>query len=96
MNKYRKKSIVIEAFQMTPKRRDSNEDWPSWLHEAWQIEFGIRGSLQPVIGSDLLEIVTLEGNLLVSWGDWIIQGIKGEIYPCKPDIFEATYEPVED
>ena len=41
-------------------------------------------------------IETLEGPMRVSPGDWIITGIKGEKYPCKPDIFEATYEPVEE
>jgi hypothetical protein len=41
-------------------------------------------------------IETLEGDHIVSPGDWIITGIKGEHYPCKPDIFEATYEPVEE
>lgn len=39
---------------------------------------------------------TLEGPLEVKWGDWIIKGIKGEVYPCKPDIFEATYEAVSE
>ena len=43
-----------------------------------------------------LFISTLEGEMTVSIGDWIIKGIKGEIYPCKPDIFEATYEPVKE
>lgn len=42
------------------------------------------------------EIVTLEGNHLVTWDDYIIRGVQGELYPCKPDIFEATYEPVEE
>lgn len=42
------------------------------------------------------EIWTLEGNMLVTPGDWIITGVKGEHYPCKPDIFETTYEPVEE
>ncbi len=41
-------------------------------------------------------IDTLEGRMLVSDGDWIITGVKGEKYPCKPDIFKATYEPVEE
>ncbi len=41
-------------------------------------------------------ITTLEGDLLASPGDWIITGIKGEQYPCKPDIFAATYEPVDE
>lgn len=42
-----------------------------------------------------MNIPTLEGLMIASEGDWIIRGVKGEIYPCKPDIFEATYEAVE-
>jgi hypothetical protein len=94
--KFRKKPVVIEAFQMTEERRASNVDWPSWLHQAWQLERGAQGSLYPTeagTGSGTLSIGTLEGQHLVSWGDWIIQGVNGEIYPCKPDIFEKTYEP---
>jgi len=92
--KYRKKPIIIEAFQITKESRQSNHDWPSWLHEAWQ-----EGTLYPASygksnGKDMLMIKTLEGDMLVDWNDWVIQGIKGEIYPCKPDIFEATYDPV--
>lgn len=96
--KYRKKPVVVEAFQMTPERRQSNVNWPTWMHEAWNRERGGPGSLFPAIkGADdeKLMIGTLEGPLLVEWGDYIIQGVKGEIYPCKPDIFEATYEAVE-
>ncbi len=47
-------------------------------------------------GMPICLIETLEGDHIVSPGDWIITGIKGEHYPCKPDIFEATYEPVEE
>jgi hypothetical protein len=47
-------------------------------------------------GPDPLPIVTLEGTLLAQPGDWIITGVQGEKYPCKPDIFAATYEPVEE
>ena len=97
MIKYRKKPVVIEAFKMTRTRRESNVDWPEWLHRAWNLERGIPGSLYPTTPSTscgTLTIATLEGEHLVSWGDWIIQGVKGELYPCKPDIFEATYEPV--
>lgn len=93
---YRKKPVVIEAFQMTRARRASNEEWPGWLHKAWQEQRGAAGSLYPTeegTGDGTLSIETLEGPHLVSWNDWIIQGVKGEIYPCKPDIFEATYEP---
>ena len=95
--KFRKKPVVIEAFQMTRARREKNEDWPYWLHRAWNEKNDKIGSLQPIDfpesnGKDMLEVVTLEGNHLVSWGDYIIQGVNGELYPCKPDIFEKTYD----
>lgn len=97
--KYRKKPVVIEAFQMTPDRRMDNSEWPAWLHEAWNGNTDEPGTLQRANRGDplpdLLEIITLEGKHLVSWGDYIIRGVKGEFYPCKPDIFAATYEPVE-
>lgn len=93
--KFRKKPVVIEAFQMTLERRLDNQDWPSWLHIAWNKDYGANGCLQ--ISRDdpsrtQLEIVTLEGWHKVTWGDWIIQGVQGELYPCKPDIFATTYE----
>ena len=93
--KFRKKPVVIEAFQMTEERRASNADWPEWMHRAWQFERETPGALYPTeegTGDGTLSIGTLEGQHLVSWGDWIIQGVKGELYPCKPDIFAATYE----
>jgi hypothetical protein len=97
--KYRKKPVVIEAFQMTKERRMDNSPWPIWLHHAWNLNRNEPGALQRVDMSaplpDYLQIVTLEGLHLVSWDDWIIQGVQGEIYPCKPDIFAATYEPAE-
>ncbi len=96
--KFRKKPVVIEAFQMTKERRMDNSDWPQWLHYAWSIGRDEEGVLQRADMTadmpDLLEIVTLEGKHTVSWDDWIIRGVKGEIYPCKPDIFDATYEAV--
>jgi hypothetical protein len=46
-------------------------------------------------GKPVLKIQTLEGDMIASIGDYIIKGIKGEFYPCKPDIFEQTYEKVE-
>ena len=90
-----KKPVIIEAFQMTKERRTSNADWPQWMHRAWQLDRKTPGSLHPTEeGADngTLSISTLEGQQLVSWDDWIIQGVKGELYPCKPDIFEITYE----
>ena len=93
---FRKKPVTIQAFQMTEARRSDNADWPNWLHQAWNAEPG-EGAL--FIDKDdparhLLALGTLEGVHRVQWGDWIIQGVKGELYPCKPDIFEATYEEV--
>lgn len=97
--KYRKRPIVIDAFQMTRERRMCNSEWPEWLHAAWNGNTDETGTLQRadmhVSPPDCLEIVTLEGKHLVSWGDWIIRGVAGELYPCKPDIFAATYEPVD-
>lgn len=103
LTKYRKKPIVIEAFQMTKERRLDNSEWPDWLNQAWQLPVDEPGCLFDSNDGCLkgerftpLFIHTLEGTHKVSWGDWIIQGINGELYPCKPDIFEASYEPVED
>ena len=94
MNQYRKKPIVIEAFQMTEHRRWHNDEWPNWLHRAWNFEQDEEGAVFPAEKPALLCIHTLEGLHLVGPDDWIIQGVKGELYPCKSDIFEATYEPV--
>ena len=92
MGKYRKKPIVIEAFQMTKERRWDNSEWPNWLNKAWNDDPGCDGALWCEDGGEELWCGNLEGAHEVTFGDWIIQGIKGEIYPCKPDIFEATYE----
>ena len=100
MTKFRKKPVEIEAFQMTRERRASNAEWPGWLHAAWNEGVGQPNAVWPSAypnsdGTDHLRVGTLEGALDISWDDWIIQGVKGEIYPCKPDIFAATYDPVE-
>jgi hypothetical protein len=78
--KYRKKPVIIDAIRLTPES----------VNEC--IEFcGGKIKSNPMVG---VVIETLEGNMLADNGDWIIKGIKGEFYPCKPDIFDATYEPV--
>ena len=95
-HKYRKKPVVIEAFQMTRERRWDNSDWPNWLHRAWNREHDEPNCFFSDPGdSDELFIMTLEGTHQVTFEDWIIQGVAGELYPCKPEIFEATYEAVE-
>lgn len=99
MSKYRKKPVVIEAFQMTKERRLDNSEWPDWLHRAWNLGVTEPGCMFTSNDGCLegerftpLFIQTLEGVHKVSWDDWIIQGVRGELYLCKPDIFDATYE----
>jgi len=98
MNKheYRKKPVVIEAFQITRETRADNRDWPNWLNFAWNLERDSVGAVGVycTYGDDPLYINTLEGRMRVSYNDWIIRGVRGELYACKPDIFEATYEKV--
>ena len=93
MSKYRKKPVVIEAFQMTKGRRWDNSEWPEWLHIAWTTDPEEEGSLFCFGRGELLYITTLEGRHEVTFDDYIIQGVHGEIYPCKPKIFHATYLP---
>lgn len=79
--KFRKKPVVIEAFKWM------HDTVPAW----WTSAYGIQVNVET--GSAF--IPTLEGTHEAKHGDWIIQGVKGELYPCKPDIFEMTYEPAE-
>ena len=79
--KFRKKPVVIDAFRWSPL--DSNAQLPHWVKDY---------DVGP--GNSIL-IKTLEGTMRADMGDWIIRGVKNEVYPCKPDIFDATYEAVE-
>jgi hypothetical protein len=89
MAKYKKKPVVIEAFRYGI---DNRPDWFNDKVTANEIItfFGI--DLTNKDASLYCEIKTLEGIMRGEYGDYIIQGVKGEIYPCKPDIFEMTYE----
>ena len=96
MYKFRKKPVIIEAFQMTKVRRWDNSEWPTWLHKAWNGEPG-EGTVW--IDPDdpereLLVCGTLEGVHRITWDDFIIKGVQDELYPCKPDIFEVTYDAI--
>lgn len=91
--KFRKKPVEVEAFQVTRGNRWSPDSWPEWARRACRRE-AIRVATVPSACD--LEVVTLEGAMRVNFDDWIIQGVKGELYPCKPDIFAATYEPVSE
>jgi hypothetical protein len=98
--RFRKLPIEVEAFQMTKARRWDNSEWPNWLNEAWQRGCGENGlwcaglsGNEPA--NEPLNLGTLEGVYRIKWDDWIIQGVKGELYPCKPDIFSMSYECVD-
>lgn len=85
--KYRKKPVVIEAIQFT-------SDDLSQMIEAWGESFTRGIVYQEANPRQYFKINTLEGDHIAQIGDWIIRGVKGEFYPCKPDIFEMTYEAV--
>ena len=94
MAKFRKKPIVIEAWQWL--FNDKQESEPSWIIDAmhrWPEKNALAFEPDYADGSRIC-ISTLEGVMVANPGDWIIKGIKDELYPCKPDIFEATYEKV--
>lgn len=84
MDKYRKKPVIIEAVQFINEMKDSV------LNEISAKQMNVYPSYDN--GIPVIRIPTLEGEMTASLGDWIIQGVNGELYPCKPDIFEKTYE----
>lgn len=95
--RFRKIPVVIEAFHMTRERRGDNSDWPIWLDKAWQKSRREVGAVFPIkwgSATNRVCIRTLEGVMRVNFGDWIIQGVDGELYACKDSIFRKTYEPV--
>lgn len=90
--RFRKKPVVIEAFQWSGK---DQVEGPKWFMEALQKEWATEGSVRiDAFASGLsMQIFTLEGIVIAQPGDYIIKGVKGELYSCKPDIFEAIYVP---
>ena len=86
---YRKKPGVIEAWHFADMQ--APDDLPEWLRCA------VEDCLVTYwnITTPYILIKTPEGEMRADFGDWIIRGVKGELYPCKPDIFAATYEPVK-
>ncbi|MGH7175823.1 MAG: hypothetical protein ACREJC_00455 [Tepidisphaeraceae bacterium] len=98
--KYRKRPVVIEARQLVGTEVEVFSKVYRWVEENTLGSFDPYGpvpesgvSIDPETG--YLLIATLEGVCKARPGDWIIRGVKGEFYPCKPDIFEATYEAVD-
>ncbi|WHL17642.1 hypothetical protein [Stenotrophomonas acidaminiphila] len=87
MGMYRKKPVVIEAMQFHGSKDSANQVL-AWM--GWHSADARRASM--VRPEDGILISTLEGEMLAASGDWIIRGVQGEFYPCKPEIFAATYE----
>lgn len=93
--RFQKRPIIIEAFQMTPGRFRDERDWPTWLIAARDLAPNDMGAFDYDKATDEYLIRTLEGAMRVDDGDWIIRGVHGELYPCKPEIFELTYKEVK-
>lgn len=89
MPKFKKKPVEIEAVKVETLLTEPRGDWPEWAQKAWFAEVLF---LRPT--KDEVKICTLEGNMVGNIGDWIICGVEGELYPCKPDIFAATYDAI--
>lgn len=84
--KFRKKPVVVEAVLWNGIQVSEVTEW---------IRDALRNDTIMRFG-DKVVIKTLEGDMIADPGDYIIKGVKGELYPCKPDIFEQTYEPIKD
>ena len=91
MPKYRKKPVVIEAVQLAECDHDQWCEVMSWVFDGGDVVGPLGEGDEPYI----FYVMTLEGEMKAQPGDWIIRGVQGEHYPCKPDVFELTYEPVE-
>jgi hypothetical protein len=96
ISKFKKKPVVIEAIQWTGENlaevlafTGKHPSWDKWFKSFEQYEAHVRND------GSIFKIITFEGTMDAIPNDWIIRGVKGEHYPCKPDIFESTYERVE-
>lgn len=108
MVQVRTKPVEVEALQFlgvdyvpeddAARIRWAQEDVPAWVGEALALDGNEPGAMYPELGwsPHQLMIFTLEGVHCASPGDWVIRGVRGELYPCKPDIFDATYDLLEE
>lgn len=97
---YRKRPVEVEAMQLVGSNAEMHAVY-QWIESETQGSFDPLSAEVPASGVSIdpatgfLLIATLEGVMQAKPGDYIIRGVQGEFYPCKPEIFEATYEPVE-
>jgi hypothetical protein len=94
MSRWRRKRVVIDAWQFMPAQQ--SEDLPAWIDRSWFCEDPRAHGGRSVEGRGTphMLIPTNAGALRADLTDWIIRGVKGDIYPCKADVFAASYEPV--
>jgi hypothetical protein len=94
MGRWRKKRVIVEAWQFMPAGR--REQPPDWIDPRWFYEDGDAGGTpgRKRSGTPHMLIPTPAGPLRADVTDWIIRGVKGDIYPCNADVFAASYEPV--
>lgn len=101
MAKYRKKPVVIDAVHLVDLSYETVNKALAFMGKSIVVPRTMHGGnpldeyMRTTWKDNGIKIETLEGVMLASIGDYIIKGVKGEFYPCKPDIFEATYEIVE-
>lgn len=97
MGKFRKLPVVIDAILYTGENLKAVLDFTG-KHPSWDEWFSSWEQYEAHVKADrgAVKIITLEGTMEAMPGDWVIRGVKGEVYPCKPDIFAATYEPEGD
>lgn len=88
--KYKKKPVIIEAIQLL-NNNSSIEECLKFIYNVFITD----DDIETVKNDKHIRIQTLEGDMKASFGDYIIKGVNGEFYPCKPDIFEKTYENIE-
>lgn len=87
IEEFQKRPVVIQAMHFVMKGHSGTSNYPELIQ--WITENGAKCFPRP---PRQIIIETLEGNMVAQINDWIIRGVKGEFYPCKPDIFEATYQ----
>lgn len=93
--KYRKKPVVIDAVRVPAD--DKEWEWETFYEWAAEVGMSVTGERRTAVQTPSGYLIdTLEGTMLAGYGDWIIKGVAGEFYPCKNEVFLATYEAVEE
>lgn len=93
--KFTRLPVVVDAFQMTAERRVANTDWPNWMNEAWNRARRELGSVYPEIpgtGDGRLAVMTLGGEYIVEFDDWVVRDFDGALSWCSAGAFDKLYQ----